>query len=103
VNNAGVAYGNGVLDTKPEEIDHMFDINTKGTIYTVQATVPHMPHGGRIINVSSSSARRGQVTVPVYGSTKAAIDAITWSLAKEVRLSVSPYHSLLVTKFLSYA
>lgn len=84
MNNAGVGYSGGVLQAKPEEINHMIDVNIKGMLYMCQAAVPHMISGGRIINVSSSATKRGSAGIPIYGATKAAIDSLTWSMSGEV-------------------
>ncbi|KAK3177263.1 hypothetical protein K4F52_009938 [Lecanicillium sp. MT-2017a] len=84
VNNAGVGYAGGVLGAKPEEIDSMLNTNIKGMIYMCQAAVPHMPSGGRIVNVSSSASKRGRPAIPIYGATKAAVDSLTWSLSSEL-------------------
>jgi NAD(P)-dependent dehydrogenase (short-subunit alcohol dehydrogenase family) len=78
------------LETTVDAINATFDTNVKGTIYMTAAVVPHMPHGGRIVNVSSTSSRLGQDTLPIYGASKAAIDSLTWSWAKEVRLTFHP-------------
>ncbi|KAK7427739.1 hypothetical protein QQZ08_005677 [Neonectria magnoliae] len=83
VNNAGTGFSSGTLEVKPEEIAKMFDINVKGPIYVTQAVVPHMPPGGRIINISSTAAKLGLSELPIYGATKAALDSLTWSWSKE--------------------
>ena len=68
-------------------------MNVKGTIFITQAAVPHMPFGGRIINISSTASRLGLDDLPIYGASKAAVDALTWSWAKEVRASFAPFSS----------
>lgn len=57
----------------------------KGPIYVAQAAVPHMPPGGRIINITSTASKVGMHDMPVYGASKAAVDSLTYSWAKEVR------------------
>jgi len=47
--------------------------------------------GGRIVNVSSRGAFRGEPTKPAYGASKAALNAMTQSLAKKL----APYHIYL--------
>jgi NAD(P)-dependent dehydrogenase (short-subunit alcohol dehydrogenase family) len=51
----------------------------------VRSVVPHMPSGGRIINVSSIASKMGIANMPVYGASKAALDSMTYSWAAEVR------------------
>ncbi|MGD1947910.1 MAG: SDR family NAD(P)-dependent oxidoreductase [Croceivirga sp.] len=47
--------------------------------------------GGRIVNVSSRGAFRGEPTKPAYGASKAALNAMTQSLAKKL----APHHIYL--------
>lgn len=61
-----------------------FGVNVYGTIFLVQAAVPHMPRGGRIINISSVASKLGLDFLPIYGASKAAIDSLSYSWAKEV-------------------
>jgi NAD(P)-dependent dehydrogenase (short-subunit alcohol dehydrogenase family) len=84
VNNAGTRFAGETLELKPEEITKMFDINVKGPVFVAQAAVPHMPPGGRVINISSTAAKLGLHDLPAYGASKAALDSFTWSWAKEV-------------------
>ncbi|KAJ6786728.1 hypothetical protein PWT90_09666 [Aphanocladium album] len=82
VNNAGVGTAVDLLkDLDEGELDSTYKINVNGPLYMINAIVPHMPPGGRIINVSSTQAKTGnQITFP-YAATKAALDNLTWSLA----------------------
>lgn len=50
-----------------------------------QAVMPYMPEGGRIINISSVASKNGDTLVPTYNATKAALDALTYAWAGEVR------------------
>ena len=45
-----------------------------------------MPPGGRIINISSTNSKRGNVNISTYAASKAALDNLTWTWAEEVRL-----------------
>ncbi|KAL6407270.1 putative short chain type protein [Ilyonectria robusta] len=83
VNNAGTGFAGDTLKVKPEEIAKMLDVNVKGPVYVAQAAIPHMPHGSRVINISSIAARLGLDDLPIYGACKAALDSLTWSWAKE--------------------
>src|SRR5262249_26464932 len=56
-----------------EEFDRTFDINVKGTLFTVQKALPLMRDGGSIILTSSTSTTRALPGFSVYGATKAAI------------------------------
>jgi NAD(P)-dependent dehydrogenase (short-subunit alcohol dehydrogenase family) len=57
-----------------------------------------MPRGGRIVNISSVASKLGMDILPVYGASKAALDSLSFSWAKEVCVFFSAYlyfHSLL--------
>jgi 3-oxoacyl-[acyl-carrier protein] reductase len=86
VNNAGVGV-EGVLPTmRASEIDAGIDLNLRTPIYLVQACSKQMlqQRGGSIVNVSSVNAIRGHSGVVVYSATKAALDGMTRSLAREL-------------------
>ncbi|KAH8895418.1 NAD(P)-binding protein [Thozetella sp. PMI_491] len=83
VNNAGYGLLGPTLDSPPEGIAKTFRVNTFGPIFMAQAAVPHMPRGGRIINVSSTAAKVGRDSLPIYGASKAALDSLMYSWAKE--------------------
>jgi 3-oxoacyl-[acyl-carrier protein] reductase len=85
VNNAGV-YEFGPLEAVTAEHFHkQYDLNVLGLLLTTQEAVKLIGvEGGSIINISSIV---GQMPLPgasVYSSTKAAVDAITVSLSKEL-------------------
>jgi NAD(P)-dependent dehydrogenase (short-subunit alcohol dehydrogenase family) len=85
VNNAATAGNTSLLEVKKEQLDHEFAVNVSGVIYMTQAVVVfgRMPTGGRIINIGSISSKI-LVPPPVYGATKAAMDALTTLWASEV-------------------
>lgn len=72
------------LAANKEDIENVFGVNVLGAIFLVQAVVPHMPRGGRIINISSCSSRMGVDILPIYGAAKAALDSLSYAWAKEV-------------------
>lgn len=91
VNNAGVGFTQGRLDTtKPEDMVATFEVNVFGLFYCLQEAVLRMStrHGGRggsIVNVSSAAARNGGPGAYIdYAGSKAAVDVFTTGLAKEV-------------------
>jgi 3-oxoacyl-[acyl-carrier protein] reductase len=86
VNNAGVAR-DGVLGLfGDEDIDTVVDLNLKGTIYMTRLVCRRMlAHGGgSIVNVSSVVGRSGYRGLAVYSATKAALEGLTRSLAREL-------------------
>jgi 3-oxoacyl-[acyl-carrier protein] reductase len=86
VNNAGVAR-EGILGLfGDEQIDQVVDLNLKGTIYVTRAASRAMlaRRSGAIVNVSSVVGISGYRGLSVYGATKAALDGLTRSLAREL-------------------
>ena len=85
VNNAGIYQFAPLEEITPELFHSQFNINVLGLLLTTKAAAPHFPaEGGSIINISSVVSTLGLPGGAVYGGTKAAVDAITRSLAKEL-------------------
>jgi len=85
VNNAGV-YEFLPLETVTEEHFHrLFNLNVLGLILTTQEAVKQFDSkGGSVINISSVASTITPPGGSVYSATKAAVDAVTKSLAKEL-------------------
>jgi NAD(P)-dependent dehydrogenase (short-subunit alcohol dehydrogenase family) len=64
--------------------DQVFDLNVKGTYFTVQRCLPMMGPGGAVILCSSISAERSMPGSSLYAASKAAINSIGRSLAGEL-------------------
>jgi NAD(P)-dependent dehydrogenase (short-subunit alcohol dehydrogenase family) len=62
--------------------DHAFNVNVKGTLFTVQKALPFLKSGSSIILTGSSTGSRGTAAFSVYSATKAAIRnfARSWAL-----------------------
>ena len=85
VNNAGVYDFKPLADITPEHFHKQFDLNVLGLLLTTQEAVKLIgAEGGSIINVSSIVGQMPVPTASVYSATKAAVDAITVSLAGEL-------------------
>jgi 3-oxoacyl-[acyl-carrier protein] reductase len=96
VNNAGVFERHPIDETTYEEWQeawkHTLDVNLLGAANVTWCVVRHMGAGGRIINVSSRGAFRGEPNHPAYGASKAGLIAFGQSLARALggrRISVS--------------
>jgi 3-oxoacyl-[acyl-carrier protein] reductase len=85
VNNAGV-YEFSPLEGVTEDFFHkQFELNVLGLLLTTKEGVKHMgPEGGSIINIGSGASSMRPANSAVYTATKAAVDAITGVLAKEL-------------------
>jgi 3-oxoacyl-[acyl-carrier protein] reductase len=69
----------------PEHFHKHFDLNVLGLILTTQEAVRHFgPDGGSVVNISSVVSTSAPPNYSVYNATKAAVDAVTRSLAKEL-------------------
>ncbi len=84
VNNAGIYEFQPLEEVTPEHFHRHFDLNVLGVILASQEAVRHFNGGGSIVNVSSVAATSGPPAASVYSATKAAVDAVTRSLAKEL-------------------
>ena len=85
VNNAGIYQFAPLEEVTPEHFHKHFDLNVLGLILASQEAVKHFGRGGgSIINISSIVARSASAMGSVYSATKAAVNAVTQSLAKEL-------------------
>jgi len=85
VNNAGVYEFAPLEDVTPAHFHKMFNLNVLGLILASQEAAKDFgPAGGSIINISSAAATASLPAASVYSATKAAVDAVTRSLAREL-------------------
>jgi 3-oxoacyl-[acyl-carrier protein] reductase len=85
VNNA-VAQGYAPIEQiSVEAFNQSFSVNVLGPILTIQAALKHFDgKGGNIINISSGASKYPLPGASLYSSTKAALDAFTIALSKEL-------------------
>lgn len=85
VNNAGIYEFSPLESITPEHFHKQFNLNVLGLLLTTQAAVKHFgPTGGSIVNISSVVATLAPPNTSVYSATKAAVNAVTRSLAQEL-------------------
>lgn len=86
VNNAGISINQAIQDTTVEAYEKTYRINVLGPLLLMQAAMPYLPHdrSGRIVNLSSVSSTMGFTTQSVYGGSKAAVEAMTRTWAREL-------------------
>ena len=109
--NAGIGEFSPLGSITEAHFDRTFDVNVKGTLFTVQKALPLMPPGSSIILNASIASVKGLPAFSVYAATKAALRSFTRSWIvdlKERRIrvnAVSPgtiptpgYDSLGLTK-----
>jgi NAD(P)-dependent dehydrogenase (short-subunit alcohol dehydrogenase family) len=94
VNNAGVYREHDITRASYDEWQDTIGVNLTGAANVTWCAVQHMvaAGGGRIINVSSRGAFRGEPRHPAYGASKAGLNALGQSLAR----ALAP-HGITVT------
>jgi 3-oxoacyl-[acyl-carrier protein] reductase len=86
INNAGVLSNNKAAETTPEEWRRLMSVNLDGAFYLCREVLPAMKAKGwgRIVNVCSLAMKTGGLTAgTAYTSSKGALAALTFSLARE--------------------
>ena len=85
VNNAGVYEFAPLEQITAEHFHKQFDLNVLGLLLSTQAALKSFnPAGGSVINISSVVGINPLPGAAVYSATKAAVDGVTKSLAKEL-------------------
>lgn len=82
VNNAAIFDLAPIVEITEASYDHLFAVNVKGLLFTLQAIARQMiatGKRGRIVNMASQAGRRGEALVGVYCASKAAVISITQS------------------------
>ena len=84
VNNAGIYEFAPLGEITAEHFHKLFDLNVLGLVLTTREAVKLMGDGGSIINISSIVGPMPFPTASIYSATKAAVDAVTVSLSREL-------------------
>jgi 3-oxoacyl-[acyl-carrier protein] reductase len=85
VNNAGIYEMSPIEEIAGEHFHKQFNLNVLGLLLTTQEALKHFgPAGGSVINTSSIVSTWPPPGGSVYSATKAAVDAVTRSLGKEL-------------------
>ncbi|WP_307781374.1 SDR family NAD(P)-dependent oxidoreductase [Agilicoccus flavus] len=86
VNNAGYGYRAAVEEGEEAAVQQLFDTHVFGTARTIKAVLPGMRRrrSGTIVNLSSIGARLSPPGSGYYAAVKAAVEAMTLSLRREV-------------------
>jgi NADP-dependent 3-hydroxy acid dehydrogenase YdfG len=87
VANAGVGAYGPFLELPPDQLEEMIDVNVKGTLYAVRATLPHLLESDEadIVTLASEAGRRGLPLEAVYCASKFAQVGFTRALDHELR------------------
>lgn len=84
VNNAGLARYGEIGQYEEGDFDRLFAVNVKGTFLTCREAAGRLAEGGTIVNVGSTVTRVMLPRYGIYAATKAAVEQLTRSLAKEL-------------------
>ena len=82
--NAGVSILCPLEQMSEERFDTVFDINVKGTYFTVQKSLPYLQLGAKIILNASIAQYTGAPGHSAYGASKAAVRALARNFAAEL-------------------
>ncbi|MEV5820105.1 SDR family oxidoreductase [Micromonospora haikouensis] len=85
VHSAGVASHAPVTELDLAELDRVHRVNVRGTFVVDQQAARRIRPGGALVNISSTTPRLSMPGYAAYASSKAAVDAITLILARELR------------------
>lgn len=87
VANAGVGSYHPFLETPPEHVEEMIDVNLKGTIYAIRSALPHLleSDAADIVTLASEAGRRGFPGEAVYCASKFGQVGLTRALDGELR------------------
>src|ERR1700726_1586616 len=83
--NAGIGTRSPLGAITKEQFEKVFDVNVKGTLFTVQKALALMRAGGSIILAGSTTGSMGTPAFSVYSATKAAIRNFARSWALDLR------------------
>lgn len=91
VNSAGGSFGDDfqrgpVLELRPVDVLEVYRLNVVGTYVATKAVVPSMRSrgAGSVVNISSMAAYSAARGMAAYGATKAAVNSLTRSMAREL-------------------
>jgi len=85
VNNAGIAHIGNVLNTSPEDLDRLYQINVRGAYHCLHFGIPVMLKngGGSIVNLASIASKVGIPDRFAYSMSKGAVFSMTLSVARD--------------------
>ena len=84
VNDAAIMTFKPVLDLPEQDWDKVLDVNLRAVFLFCKYTVPHMPAGSAIVNISSVHAHETTKNVVPYATSKGGIEAFTRGFSEEL-------------------
>jgi NAD(P)-dependent dehydrogenase (short-subunit alcohol dehydrogenase family) len=83
VNDAAMMTFKPLVELAEHDWDHVLNVNLKSVFLFCKHSIPHMPKGSAIVNISSVHAHETEAGVSPYVASKGAMEALTRSLAIE--------------------
>jgi len=85
VNNAGIFIAGDVGTLPHADYQRTMDVNVGAVFAAIQAALPHLREGGRIVNIGSCLAERtGAAGLSIYAASKAALVGLTKGVARDL-------------------
>ena len=85
VNNAGLALGRDHIEASTEEDEEtLIGTNVHGLVRMTRLCLPHLEHGGHIVNVGSIAGRQAYEKAALYVATKFAVRGFTYALREDL-------------------
>jgi 3-oxoacyl-[acyl-carrier protein] reductase len=83
VNSAAIAVPSALASLDMAVFDRMYAVNVRGMAQVVQAALPYLSDGARIVNLASELAYLGRANASAYCATKGAVLSMTRAWARE--------------------
>jgi 3-hydroxy acid dehydrogenase/malonic semialdehyde reductase len=85
VNNAGMALGRDLFDESTEEDEEVvLETNVHGVIRMTRLCLPHLAHGGHVVNIGSIAGRQAYERGALYVASKFAVRGFTYALREDL-------------------
>lgn len=82
--NAGIFKGSTLADSTEALYDEVFDVNVKGTFFTIQKAEPLLREGATVVINASTTIHSGTLGATLYSASKAAVRQLARNLSNEL-------------------
>jgi len=85
VNVAGGFRWETLADGSVDSWDQLYELNLRTAVNACRAVLPHLPQGGRIVNIGAAGATKAAMGMGAYAASKAGVARLTEALAEELK------------------
>jgi NAD(P)-dependent dehydrogenase (short-subunit alcohol dehydrogenase family) len=85
VANAGVGDGNPLGAIREEQFDHIFNVNAKGVLFTVQGALRHLRAGSTVVIIGSTASIQALPGMSMYCGSKAAVRSFVQAWIQDIK------------------